>query len=241
MHDTTPIIQPAIMADEWEMVISQMRRFSDFATRMQIDVMDGQLVHPQSFPYNDTVLSGREFPSFGDVTFEVHLMVTDPLHTGGEFISAGCSGIVAQIEGFAHQREHGAIDVDAVRNALAAWRELGAQQVGLSIMLDTPLDTLTPFLDSGDIDLVQVMSIARIGYQGEAFDERALMRIRTLKTRYPHVTINVDGGVNNETIGECVSAGASVCTVGSALVGATEPKAAYDILRTAAHASVQNK
>ena len=101
-------------------------------------------------------------------------------------------------------------------------------------MLDTPLDVRTPLIESGTIDVVQVMSIARIGYQGEAFDDRALMRIRTLKTRYPHVMISVDGGINEETIGECVFAGADVCSVGSVLAGAENPQEAYDALMHAA-------
>lgn len=230
-------IQAAIMPDEWSVLVAQIKRMRGVLAYAQIDVMDGVLVPSKSFPYNQSSLTGKEIPEAEDINFEAHLMVRDPLEVGLEFIKAGCRRIVAQVEGFLGdeqaQPKELTLTEDEVRTALVAWREAGAEQVGLSIMLDTPLDTLTPFLDRKEIDMVQIMSIARVGYQGEAFDDRVLTRIRALRTRYPHVIIEVDGGVNEETIADVALAGAHVASVGSALVASDDVSKAYEALTRA--------
>tara|TARA_B100000745_G_scaffold205743_1_gene136009 strand:+ start:616 stop:1281 length:666 start_codon:yes stop_codon:yes gene_type:complete len=212
MKNALPIVQPAVMADEWVLLMASITRV-DFASHIQIDVMDGILVPSTSFPYNETNLEGRKLPE--GVDFEAHLMVVNPEAMGIAFIQAGCRRITAQLEGFGT----GIVDV------IQRWRIAGAEAVGISIMLDTPLthiDELIPHIDS-----LQIMSIASIGYQGHAFDERALIRIRELSKRYPDVIIAVDGGVNESNIHLVTAAGADVIGVGSALMRTDNPKETY--------------
>lgn len=71
------------------------------------------------------------------------------------------------------------------------------------------------------------MSIAHIGVQGESFDDRALMRIRALRNAYPHVTIEVDGGLREDTLDDIALLGADVANVGSAIFGADDAAASY--------------
>jgi ribulose-phosphate 3-epimerase len=61
------------------------------------------------------------------------------------------------------------------------------------------------------------MAIARIGYQGEPFDERCISNIMALKEKFVDLIISVDGGVNLETAPRLVDAGAERLVAGSAI------------------------
>lgn len=222
MISQQPVIAPAIMADEWDVLVSQIERIACVASRVQIDVMDGHLVPSFSFPYNKTILSNQQLPYWDKIAFDVHLMVQHPQEVGNRFIDAGATCITAQIEGFrAGEAQH----------VYDEWKGRG-MQVGVSLLLDTPLADIKDLIESKTVSLVQVMSIARIGYQGEAFDARAISRVRTLREQYPDVTIAVDGGVNAETIPALLEAGADIFNVGSAVVKTNNPEQNITQLQT---------
>lgn len=217
MSGEHPVIEPAIMADEWESLVAHIESIADVATHVQIDVMDGHLVPSISFPYNKTFLEDQRLPHADTISFSAHLMVQHPQEVGHRFIDAGVRRIVAQIEGF---RE------GEVSRVCEEWKQRGVQ-TGISLLLDTALEDIEPLVESEVVSIVQVMSIARIGYQGEPFDERALVRIAQLRRKYPDVTIAVDGGVNEETLEPLLDAGANLFGVGSAIMKAEEPEQAY--------------
>ena len=218
MIDTRPIIEPAIMADEWETLVVQIEKIAKSATHIQIDVMDGVFVPSRSFPYNETAFDEQQIPYSDTINFGVHLMVQNPQIVRHQFIQAGVKRVVAQIEGF---REGSASRI------FNEWKQSGVQ-TGVALLLDTPLSVIDPLIENGDVSTVQVMSIARVGYQGEKFDERALVRIRDIRTRYPDVTIAVDGGVNRETLQSLLDAGANVFGIGSAIMQQENPE---DVLK----------
>lgn len=220
------VVAPALMASEWDSLAAQIELIAGAATHAQIDVMDGRLVPSQSFPYNATSFEGRTLPHTDSIFFEVHLMVQDPEDIGHQFITAGVRRVIAQIEGFR--------DKDDALRVSQAWKATGAE-VGVSLLLDTPLEEVAPLIDSGAVSVVQVMSIARIGYQGEAFDERALVRIAELRERYPDVTISVDGGVNANTIAALRNAGANMFGIGSAIMKTDNPKESLMHLQELVH------
>ncbi len=222
MKRPQPVIAPAIMADEWDVLVSEIERVAPTASRIQIDVMDGHLVPSFSFPYNKTMLSNQQLPHKDTITFDVHLMVQHPQEVGHRFIDAGASCITAQIEGFR---------VGEAQRVYEEWKDRGAN-VGVSLLLDTPLSEIVPLIENDAISLVQVMSIARIGYQGEAFDGRAISRVRILRERYPDVTIAVDGGVHAETLPTLRAAGADIFNIGSAIMHTNNPEQSMRELQT---------
>ena len=67
------------------------------------------------------------------------------------------------------------------------------------------------------VDFVQVMGIGRIGFQGEEFDDRCLVYVKTLKEKFPDLTVSVDGGVDFNTAPKILDAGADRLVVGSAI------------------------
>jgi pentose-5-phosphate-3-epimerase len=78
------------------------------------------------------------------------------------------------------------------------------------------------------------MSVASIGLQGGNFDPRAIERVREISQRYPNRIIAVDGGINENTIGELVKAGATRFNVGSAIMKDPNPIDAYTRVKAAA-------
>lgn len=220
METSERLIVPTAMASEWDELVAQINAVKDAATRIQIDVMDGQLVPSFSFPYNKTILDGQKIPYTDSIFYEAHLMVQHPQEVGHRFIHAGAKRIVPQIEGFRSG--------EAAR-VFQEWKDEGAD-VGVSIMLDTPLSEIRELIEGNIVSSVQVMSIARVGFQGEQFDERAFSKIEEIKERYEHVTISVDGGVNKETLQSLVHAGVTFFGVGSAVMKADNPITAFNEL-----------
>ena len=212
-----PVIEPALMADEWEQLVAQIERISSVAHYAQIDVMDGHLVPSFSFPYNKTILSDQHLPYAESINFAAHLMVQHPQEVGNRFITAGAKRIVAQVEGF---RE------GEMERVCHEWKSHGVE-VGLSVMLGTPLEAVDELVEKGVVTIVQVMSIERVGYQGQEFDARALARISDLTEMYPKLTIAVDGGVNADNIESIREAGADVFGVGSAIMKTENPQRAF--------------
>ncbi|PCI28606.1 hypothetical protein COB52_03395 [Candidatus Kaiserbacteria bacterium] len=209
-------IQPAIMADEWESLISQIDAVSTFAKNIQIDVMDGKLVPSKSFPYNETTIEGKRLPE--GIEFEAHLMVENPREVGLSFIRAGASRIVAQIEG-----------MDDPEETFIQWNEVGAK-TGVSILLSTPIEEIYSLIEEEMVSSVQIMTIQKIGYQGEKFDESSLERIRDLKEKYPNLLITVDGGVNAQNIVKLRESGAAIFGVGSAIMKEEDKEGAFSKL-----------
>ena len=71
------------------------------------------------------------------------------------------------------------------------------------------------------------MGIARIGTQGQPFDERTLATVASLRTKYPAIEITVDGAVNADTIIPLREAGTNRFAPGSAVARAEDPVASY--------------
>ena len=93
-------------------------------------------------------------------------------------------------------------------------------EVGLVLKMETPIDVLDDFME--DIDVVQFMSIDKIGAYGEPFKEEVFEKIYGLLSNYPGVRINVDGGVNSSNLKKLADAGVTNAIVGSAVFGKDE-------------------
>lgn len=211
-------VMPAIMPITADELREAVFTFGSFAPVLHLDIMDGALVSHVSWPYTDDGVPAILLPSpelYSHVA--VHLMVQSPEEMGVAFARAGVRSITAQFEGFA--------GVDEARRVFALWRTEGATLLGLAVLLDTPLSAFAPLV--GEVDLLQVMSIARIGFQGEPFDIRAIERIRNLHAAYPDKMICVDGGVSKDNIARLAALGATSFSVGSAIIKASDPLSAY--------------
>jgi ribulose-phosphate 3-epimerase len=214
--------------DDLQTAISTVQKFG---ASLHIDVNDGLFARPFSWPFVEEGRVGEFDISFlHDTIFSVHLMVSDAREVGEFFINAGAHSIVVHVESFEG-------DVDAARSLCEAWRALGVREIGLAILLDTPLGDLDPLLPF--FDFVHVMTILSIGAQGAAFESRAIDRIRNLRIRLPDFPIAVDGGVSLSNVASLVQAGATRFSVGSAIMRAPDPVLAYTQILSAAENALQ--
>ncbi len=212
-----------------EELTARSSAFSAYTPVVHLDVSDNKFAPTQSWPFFDGQWNELEAMGVGQnkmpllnapLHYEVHLMIENPLSAGVAFARAGVSRIIAHVEAFRH--------ADGALDAFKMWRVSGAKEVGLAILMDTPLDTLRPF--AGICDEFLVMTIATVGKQGIPFDERGVERIKELHKRHPEIAIAADGGVSDKNIKQLAKAGATRFCVGSAIEKQPDPAVAYQHL-----------
>jgi ribulose-phosphate 3-epimerase len=180
---------------------------------LHLDVMDGHFVPNISFGI-PVIESIRPLTN---AYFDTHLMITDPLKYAEPFVKAGSNNITFHIE-----------VTDEPQRVIDEIRSLGAD-VGISLNPDTPPSAIESILDQ--IDMVLVMSVWP-GFGGQTFIESSLDKVRQLRSMLrPDQRLEIDGGVNAETIQDCVQAGADVLVCGSAVFRADKPSRAMVGLR----------
>lgn len=225
------IIPTCVPRDVSELEIGA-RNIRPFANAIHVDIDDGIFAPHLTWPYSESgVFGGVNLSLLKGLAIEVHLMVEESQKLGEAFARAGTSRIIGHIEGFA--------DAEAARAALAAWKGAGAREVGLGVLFQTPLDRVAPLIDLCDV--VHLMTIATIGVQGIPYEDSAPARVEDFHRRFPKTPISVDGGVNESNIAQLVRAGATRFGVGSAIVKAENPQAAYTRLVALAESVVNSR
>ncbi len=183
---------------------------------IHVDVMDGRFVPNLTFGAKviETVRRLTSLP------LDVHLMVVEPERYFDDFVAAGASGLTVHAEVSPH-----------LHRQLTRIRELGAT-AGVALNPSTPLSAVGDVLD--DVDLLLVMSV-NPGFGGQRFIEHSLDKI----TRARHMldaagslaTLEVDGGINRQTIVQCWLAGADTFVAGNAVFASADPRAEIAALR----------
>ena len=193
-------------------------------TRIQIDVVDGNYAAPASWPYNAPgdleamAAAGEILPFLDRIEYEIDLMCFDAAEAAGKWLALGATRLTF----------HAASVSDPSRFLFSMQDQYGAAgalSYGLALNASTPFQIVEPCLPQ--VSYVQFMGIKTIGRQGEPFDERVLARIKAFHARHPHTELQVDGGVSLTTAPALIAAGVSNLIVGSAIVRAPDPAAAF--------------
>ncbi len=209
MSQRTPaLIAPSILSADFSRLGDQVRAAEQGgADVLHIDVMDGHFVP------NLTVgpLVVRALRGVTALPLHVHLMIEAPERYIGDFAEAGADLITVHVETCPH-----------LHRTLQQIREAGAQP---AVVLNpaTPLSSLEEVLDQ--VSLILVMTV-NPGFGGQVLIPSALDKVRRLRQivsglRQPPL-LEVDGGVNAETLDRVLCAGADVLVMGSAIFGAKE-------------------
>lgn len=212
-------IIPAIMPQDFFDLQKKLERLANATSLVQIDVMDGKFVPARNWPYGKEdqnfahILSQEEgMPFWDDLDFEVDLMVEKPEEKIEDWVVAGAKRFVVHYESVPdfekflewYEKQYGPLDTLSL-----------SPELGVAIGIETSIEKILPFLSR--THFIQLMGIAKIGYQGEPFDERVLEKISTLRKIAPDCTISVDGGVNFYTAPRLIDSGADRLVVGSAI------------------------
>jgi ribulose-phosphate 3-epimerase len=208
------VVLPSLLLCDFAHLAEEVRRLEEAGVRaLHLDVMDGHFVGNLTYgaPIVAAVRSCTQLP------LDVHLMIDNPVDYLEEFRGAGADNITIHVEA-----------VDDPTPVLQQIRRLGAS-AGLALNPPTPMSAIEPYL--AECDLVLVMSVMP-GFGGQQFERVALEKLRTLESHPAarHLLLEVDGGVNDSTIGSCAEAGAQLFVVGSAIFRQSDYKRAVSRL-----------
>jgi len=183
---------------------------------LHVDVMDGRFVPNLTFGVKviETLRRLTALP------LDVHLMVVEPERYFDDFVRAGASTLTIHAEASPH-----------LHRQLTRIRELGCA-AGVAINPATPLDAVSEV--AGAMDLLLIMSV-NPGFGGQKFIAGTVDKIRRarlmLDGAHSRAAIEVDGGINRETIAKCHRAGADTFVAGHAVFSAADPAEEIGALR----------
>jgi ribulose-phosphate 3-epimerase len=233
--DIIPAIMPSTFAELFDLA-SQVEGLVPLA---QIDIMDGKFVGSKSWPYalgyperdeDFLALSRQEdgLPYWETLDYELDLMIAEPERHLEEWLPIGASRLIIHAEAVKNWEQLLTLDIMQPDT-----RRIGDDVViaiGIAFNPDTDLSEYADYIEH--FDFVQCMGIAKIGYQGQPYDERVLEQINRLRRSYPNLPIAVDGGVSERTAKELVQAGATRLIAGSAIFKAENKEEAIGRLES---------
>lgn len=204
-------ISPSILASDYANLQSELDRIST-ADLIHVDVMDGHFV-PNISIGAPVVASIKKVCN---VPFDVHLMISNPLDYVEDFANAGADIICFHTE----------CDSD-VEKTVDKIISLG-KKPALAIKPATPVDDVVKYLDK--LSMVLVMTVEP-GFGGQSFMESTMPKIEAIRKINPDIDIEVDGGINPETIKIASRAGANVFVAGSAVFKSENPAQTIALLK----------
>lgn len=195
------MIIPGIFEQDIEEIKIKIAAIEKLAKKVQIDVADGNLVNGKTL-LDLNLLNSIETT----VDIEIHLMTKNPADyvIPLTLVSSFC----AQVEA-----------IENISNFLETTEKLGSKK-GLSLSPETPLKLLEEFAEK--LDFVQLMAVLP-GGQGRNFEVSTINKIELLREKYPHLVIQIDGGINEQNLTTVLNAGANNVVIGSAIFSEKNP------------------
>jgi ribulose-phosphate 3-epimerase len=214
-------VAPSILSADFSRLGEQVAEVMEAGARLiHVDVMDGRFVPPITIgPLVAGSIADQVHSAGG--ALDVHLMIERPEAQIDEFARAGADCITIHAEATAH-----------ANRTLSAIRELGCL-AGLSLNPGTPVEAASEL--AGSADLLLCMTV-NPGWGGQSFIPSSPDKVGRLRSVAPGPAIEVDGGIDANTVGSVAEAGATLFVAGSAIFGAPDPAAAYTAIAEAAGA-----
>lgn len=204
-------ISPSILASDYANLQSELDRIST-SDMIHIDVMDGHFVPNISIGAPVVAACNKVC----NVPFDVHLMISNPLDYVEDFAKAGADIICFHTE----------CDSDT-EQTIDKILSLG-KKAALAIKPATQIDEVVKYLDK--ISMVLVMTVEP-GFGGQSFMESTMPKIEAIRKINPDIDIEVDGGINADTVKIAAKAGANVFVAGSAVFKSENPAETIALLK----------
>jgi ribulose-phosphate 3-epimerase len=209
-------LAPSILSADFARLGADVASVADFVDWFHLDVMDGHYV--PNLTFGPTVVAAIRRSC--DKPLHVHLMIEEPGRYAPEFVDAGADRISFHPE-----------TVPDAGEVVEMIRSLGAG-AGIAVHPDRPLEIVRPHLEA--LGVVLIMTV-RPGFGGQSFLGDVVPKIAAAhelvqKTGVP-ADIEVDGGINLETVDRAVAAGGRILVAGSAIFDGVDPPRAARRLR----------
>lgn len=210
-------VAPSILAADFTCLGEEIRVVEAAGAEViHVDIMDGHFV--PNISMGPPVL--RSIRGVSDLPYDVHLMLTFPGDYVDAFLEAGADHVTIHVESEG--------DLFSILDRI---HDAGCS-AGITLRPGTCASELSPYLDR--VDMVLVMTVEP-GFGGQAFRADMLPKIRTIRDMIEAsgraIHLEVDGGINSETVGSVIDAGGRMLVAGSSVFRAEEgPRAAIDTL-----------
>ncbi len=217
-------IAPSILAADFSKLAEEVKKVEAAGAELiHIDVMDGHFVP-------NITMGAIVVEALRPVTklpLDVHLMIENPNAYIEQFAKAGADYITVHVEACPH-----------LHRTLQLIRSYGVKS-GVVLNPHTPIETILHVLD--EIDLVLFMTV-NPGFGGQKFIHSVIPKVKQLATiireKELAIEIEIDGGINEETIIPCVEAGATLFVAGSAIYNAPDPAEALRRIKAAGESAL---
>ena len=218
-------IAPSILAADFSKLAEEVKEVEAAgADLIHIDVMDGHFVP-------NITMGAIVVEALRPVTklpLDVHLMIENPDAYIEQFAQAGADYITVHVEACPH-----------LHRTLQLIRSTGVKS-GVVLNPHTPIETISHVLE--EIDLVLFMTV-NPGFGGQKFIHSVLPKVKQLSTliqeRQLPIEIEIDGGVDEETIVPCVEAGATILVAGSAIFSKADRGEALQRIKAAGERALE--
>lgn len=202
------ILAPSILSADFANLERDIKTVTDAGAQyIHVDVMDGHFV--PNITIGPCVVSSIR--KCTDKVLDVHLMIQNPNQYAEAFLKAGADIITVH-----HESD---LMFDDIANLVKKYD----RKLCVSVNPETDVAELDKYADY--VDMFLVMSV-NPGFGGQSFIESSIDKIKYLRERYPHIDIEVDGGIKLDNVSRVIEAGANVIVAGSAVFDAPDPKLA---------------
>ncbi len=218
-------IAPSILAADFSKLAEEVKEVEAAGAELiHIDVMDGHFVP-------NITMGAIVVEALRPVTklpLDVHLMIENPNMYIEQFAKAGADYITVHVEACPH-----------LHRTLQLIKSYGVKS-GVVLNPHTPIETILHVLD--EIDLVLFMTV-NPGFGGQKFIHSVVPKVKKLaaiiREQGFSIEIEIDGGINEETIIPCAEAGATIFVAGSAIYNAPDRAEALRRLKTAGEGALR--